>query len=48
MVSRVQGLNKKNVGRLKHAFGLKKIILRQDVHLAKDHLLVADRQIILS
>ncbi|MGD9310153.1 MAG: radical SAM protein [Desulfosarcina sp.] len=47
MVSRVQGLNKKNIDRLKRAFGLRAIILRQDVQLAKDHLLVANQPIIL-
>lgn len=47
MVSRVQGLRKQNIYRLKRSFALKKIILIQDTHIAKDHLLVAGVHIIL-
>jgi histone acetyltransferase (RNA polymerase elongator complex component) len=47
MVSRVQGLKKKNINRLKHAFDLKKITLLQNTDMDKNHLVVADRQIIL-
>ncbi len=47
MVSRVQGLRKQNIDRLKHSFALKKIVLLQDAHLAKGHLVVAGEKIIL-
>ncbi len=40
MVSRVQGLNKQNLRRLNNAFGLKKIALLQDSHLAQNLLMV--------
>ena len=47
MVSRVQGLHKQNIRRLKAAFDLKSIILRQDERLAKDHLMVAGQHVSL-
>jgi len=47
MVSRVQGLHKQNIGRLKKAFDLKKIVLHQDERLAKNHLVVAEEHITL-
>jgi histone acetyltransferase (RNA polymerase elongator complex component) len=47
MVSRVQGLHKLNIGRLKKAFDLKKIVLRQDGCLAKGTLVVAEERITL-
>ena len=47
MVSRVQGLNKKNICRLKKTFDLKNIVLHQDERLAKNHLVVAGAHITL-
>ena len=47
MVSRVQGLHKQNICRLKTAFDLKKIVLHQDGRLAKGHLVVAGAHITL-
>jgi hypothetical protein len=47
MVSRVQGLHKQNLGRLKKTFDLEKIVLHQDGCLAKDHLLVAGQHVTL-
>lgn len=47
MISRVQGLNKKNIRRLKHTFDLKKIALLQSTDIDKNHLLVADQQVSL-
>jgi len=47
MVSRVQGLKKKNIEKLKQAFGLEKVCLIQDAGLSKDRLIVADRPVIL-
>ncbi len=47
MVSRVQGLHKQNIDRLKRSFALKKIVLLQDAHLAKDHLMVAGQYVTL-
>ncbi|MBR9984702.1 MAG: radical SAM protein [Desulfosarcina sp.] len=47
MVSRVQGLHKQNISRLKTAFDLKNIVLHQDGRLAKGHLVVAGEHITL-
>ena len=47
VVSRVQGLDKQNICRLKSAFALRKIVLLQDAHLAKDHLMVAGQHVTL-
>jgi hypothetical protein len=47
VVSRVQGLSKKNIFRLKRTFALEKIVLIQDTHLAKNSLLVAEQPVIL-
>jgi histone acetyltransferase (RNA polymerase elongator complex component) len=47
MISRVQGLNQQNISRLKGTFALKKIVLLQDAHLAKDHLIVAEQPVVL-
>ena len=47
MISRVQGLNKQNIRRLKSAFDLKKIVLLQDENLARDHLMIARQPICL-
>jgi len=47
LVSRVQGLNKRNVCRLKCTFALEKIVLIQDAHLAKNHLMVAGQPVTL-
>ncbi len=47
MVSRVQGLHKQNISRLKKAFDLKKIVLHQDGCMAKGHLVVAAEHITL-
>ena len=47
MVSRVQGLHKQNIIRLKSAFDLKKIVLHQDGCLSKGHLVVAEEHISL-
>jgi histone acetyltransferase (RNA polymerase elongator complex component) len=47
MVSRVQGLRKQNIGRLKKAFDLKTITLHQDGCLVKSHLVVAGEHITL-
>ena len=47
VVSRVQGLNKQNICRLKRTFSLKKIVLLQDAHLPKNHLLVAGQPVVL-
>ncbi|WP_319409079.1 radical SAM protein [uncultured Desulfosarcina sp.] len=47
MVSRVQGLNKQNICRLKSAFDIKKIALLQDEYQAKDLLVVAEQQVAL-
>jgi histone acetyltransferase (RNA polymerase elongator complex component) len=47
MVSRVQGLNKQNISRLKHAFDLNRITLHQDASLAKDRLIVAEHPVAL-
>ncbi len=47
MVSRVQGLNKKNIRHLKQAFDLKKIAVRQNTNIDKNHLMVADQQVSL-
>jgi len=47
MVSRVQGLNKRNICRLKNTFDIKKIALLQDEYLAKDLLVVAEQEVVL-
>jgi histone acetyltransferase (RNA polymerase elongator complex component) len=47
LVSRVQGLNKRNIDCLKRAFDLKKIVLFQDECLGKAHLMVAGHQVTL-
>jgi histone acetyltransferase (RNA polymerase elongator complex component) len=47
MVSRVQGLHKQNICRLKTAFDLKRIVLHQDGCIGKDHLVVAEEHITL-
>lgn len=47
MISRVQGLNKQNIRRLKSAFDLKKIVLHQDQYLARDLLMVANQAVTL-
>ena len=47
MVSRVQGLKKKNLFHLKQTFQLEKVLLIQDATLAKNHIVVADQRIVL-
>ncbi|MFO7715880.1 elongator complex protein 3 [Desulfosarcina sp.] len=47
MVSRVQGLNKKNICRWQSTFDLKKIILHQDGDMEKNHLMVANHHVAL-
>jgi len=47
MISRVQGLNQQNISRLKSAFNLKKIALRQDACIPKDHLILAEQPVVL-
>lgn len=47
ILSRVQGLNKQNIHHLKKVFELKKITLNQDMHLPKDHLIIAGQRVIL-
>jgi histone acetyltransferase (RNA polymerase elongator complex component) len=47
IVSRVQGLHKLNIDRLKKAFDLKEIVLHQDGCLAKNHLMVAGQLVAL-
>ena len=47
MVSRVQGLRKQNIVRLKKAFDLKTVVLHQDGRLEKGHLVVAEEHISL-
>jgi histone acetyltransferase (RNA polymerase elongator complex component) len=47
MVSRVQGMNKRNLQRLKTDFDLKRVILLQDKDLAPDCLIVAGQPVIL-
>ena len=47
MISRVQGLNKKNIRHLKQHFDLKKIALLQNAHIDKTHLTVAGQQVTL-
>lgn len=46
-VSRVQGLNRQNVSRLKKAFGLKHIRLVQDEDLEPHHMKVAGKAVVL-
>ena len=45
MVSRVQGLNKRNIHYFRQHYGIRDVILRQDDTLASDQLIVNDRQI---
>ena len=47
MVSRVQGLNRRNIRHLKQTFALKKITLHQDMHLPKTHLVVDNQRVVL-
>ncbi|BBO76537.1 radical SAM protein [Desulfosarcina widdelii] len=47
MISRVQGLKKKNIFYLKQKFLLEKVLLVQDATLAKDHVRVADQLTVL-
>ncbi|MEE4114348.1 MAG: radical SAM protein [Desulfobacteraceae bacterium] len=47
MVSRVQGLHKQNIDRLKRSFALEKIVLLQDAHLAENQLMVAGQHVTL-
>ena len=47
MVSRVQGLNKRNLDHLKAVFNLKKIDLLQDADLVNDNLVVNGQRVIL-
>jgi histone acetyltransferase (RNA polymerase elongator complex component) len=47
MVSRVQGLHKRNIALLKKAYDLKTIVLHQDGCLARDQLMVAEQTVVL-
>jgi len=47
MVSRVQGLNKRNIFLLKKIYDLEKIVLLQDIGIAKDHLIVDEKPVSL-
>lgn len=47
MVSRVQGLNKRNISQLKLAHRLKEIVLVQDALLVKNHLMISEQQVAL-
>jgi histone acetyltransferase (RNA polymerase elongator complex component) len=47
MTSRVQGLKKNNLFRLKHRFHLEKVVLMQDSTLAENHLMVAGQPVVL-
>ena len=47
MVSRVQGLNKRNIFLLKKIYDLENIVLLQDIGIAKDHLIVDEKPVSL-
>jgi len=47
MISRVQGLKKNNLSRLKHQFHLEKVVLMQDATLPENHLTVAGQPVLL-
>lgn len=47
MISRVQGLKKKNLFHLKKTFHLEKVLLIQDAALAKDRIVVAGQPVVL-
>jgi histone acetyltransferase (RNA polymerase elongator complex component) len=47
MVSRVQGLRKKNIEKLKQTFGLETVNLIQNASIPKDRLVVAGKQVML-
>jgi hypothetical protein len=47
LISRVQGMNKKNIHHLKRSYGLKQIDLVQSAELASGQLMVADHPLSL-